>query len=90
MNTTANLAFAPTHTNGVYSRVGVDLLADPDLSEGLEQTGRADFIEWVEASDQESFDLDAADEILRGRGYRRVEEWDVSLADYAQARIEKA
>lgn len=90
MSSTANLAFAPTHTNGVYSILGVDFLTDPDLAEGLEPTGRADFIEWIEARDQDSFDLDAADEILRGRGYRRVEEWDVSLPDYAQARIERA
>jgi hypothetical protein len=89
----ANLAFAPIRTGSLYDRLGVDFLSDADLAIGDESRGEAIFVEWVEGADQRDEDsggdpLAQADQILADAGYRRISDWDLSLADYAQARIE--
>lgn len=90
---TANLAFAPTTTNGLYDTLGVDFLLDDDLAAGDETRGEAHFVEWIAGADQRDEDHDGnplaqADEILHAAGYRRTGEWDLGNADYAQANIE--
>lgn len=89
----ANLAFAPIRTSSLYDSFGVDFLLDADLATGDETRGEASFVEWVAGGDQRDEDsggdpLAQADQILADAGYRRVGDWDLSLADYAQARIE--
>lgn len=90
MATTCNIAFAPLNgTNGLYDAPGVDFLHDPDIANGDETRGEAEFLNWIDYDGPEGdFNEDAADEILRAAGYARTASWDYSVGDYAQATIE--
>ena len=86
---TPNLAHAPiSGTNSLYATTGVDFIHYPDIAAGLDTTGEGQFVEWVEYQGDVEFDEDAADQILRDAGFRRVGPWDYALNDYAQANIE--
>lgn len=83
-----NLAFAAVKTSSLYDTLGIDFLHNPeaDLPE-QDRTGQAEFIQWVGATDQNRFELDAADGMLAERGLQRTTAWE-NVGDYYQAEVE--